>query len=482
MSIRRLHFQVDRPFVFGAALLFLLLTLSLLNYLTTEQQRKDAEWVSHSHEVRVTLEAIRSEVAAAASALRGYVLSGRSEDLERYKERLARADKRVERFQQLTLDNAQQQAALASLRQDLDRLRALREATLDSLSRDGRDASVRVFLARDGPQLVTQFERRLEEMDLHEVNLLQERRESSERAYRIAEWTGIGSGVLSVVFVALYFFMLQAHANASKQTADRLTELAEALRHSDQNKDAFIATLAHELRNPLAPIATAAEILLRQEADPKQVRRMAELIGRQAGHMRILLGDLLDLARITQGKLLLNRQPVLLDSVVDAALEVSTLAVEARRHRFTVIRAAPGAIVDVDAIRLCQVVTNLLNNAAGYTDPGGAIRLAVATDETDLRIHVSDTGIGLTPEAQRRIFQPFEQVNPRSLESQGGLGVGLTLTRGLVELHGGTITVRSDGLQKGSEFTVLIKKAVVRGTPAVGGVAPVTPSPQAAGY
>jgi signal transduction histidine kinase len=457
---------VDRRLAAGLALLCLLVVSSALNFLTTEQQHDSAEWLAHSHEVVTTLEAFRSDVSASGAALRGHVLSGQPADLATYRERADQARRNLARLESLTRDNQGQQARLPVLRERLGRLEALRDDSLRTLGQSGLEASVALFLREGGPALLAELERQVDAIASHERDLLDERHLQAERAYRISLWTGLGSGLLSVLSIAFYLVALQRHARATAQSSQRMAELTRTLQESDRKKDAFIATLAHELRNPLAPIGSASEILLRPGTDASKVRWAAEMIRRQVGHMRILLDDLLDVARITQGKLHLQPRPVALDEVVDAALEVSTLAIEARHHRLSVQRPAAGTQVVCDPVRLAQVITNLLNNAARYTEPGGDIVLAAWTEGTDLRLQVRDTGIGLSAAAQQRIFEPFEQVAPRSPQSQGGLGIGLALTRGLVELHGGRISAHSDGPQLGTVFSVLLPAAVVPETAA----------------
>ncbi len=475
MRLRRSPLKPDRWLLAGTALLALLLLASVLNFVTTEQQHDDAEWVSHTQEVLTTLEAFRSELAASGAALRGHVLSGRGEDLAAYRLRADRSRAQLDRFAALTGDNPRHQAALPTLRADLAEVARLREASIDALRAGGLERSVQLFLVAGGPALLERLDDRVNALAEHERGLLAQRRRSSERAYQVSLWTGIGSGLLSILFVGLYFVALRQHARSRTEAAERLAQLSEALQDADRKKDAFIATLAHELRNPLAPIGNASEILSRQAGDPAKVRWAADLVRRQVGHMRVLLDDLLDVARITQGKLRLDRRPVALDEVLDTALEVSRIALEPRQHRLTVTRPPAGVQVDVDLVRITQAVTNLLNNAARYTDPCGEVALHASLDGGDLHIRVCDSGIGLTPEAQRRIFEPFEQVAPTSDRSQGGLGIGLALTRGLVELHGGRISVHSDGPQQGSTFSVVLPGVVLPGQAASRG-----PVPQAA--
>jgi len=222
----------------------------------------------------------------------------------------------------------------------------------------------------------------------------------------------------------------------------------------DRRKDEFLATLAHELRNPLAPIRQAAAIARAPGVTPAQLTWSQGVIERQVRHMARLLDDLLDVSRITRGTLELRCERLDIHSVVDAAVETSKPALDAKNHTLEV-KIEPGVPpIEADGMRLSQVLSNLLNNAAKYTNPNGYIQLAVERQHGELVIRVSDTGIGIEAEALPRMFQMFSQLRPALERSEGGLGIGLALVKGLVTLHGGTVEVHSAGIRSGSEFRV----------------------------
>jgi signal transduction histidine kinase len=233
-------------------------------------------------------------------------------------------------------------------------------------------------------------------------------------------------------------------------------EAEEALREADRRKDRFIATLAHELRNPLAPIRIAAELLGSARAGPAEIDWARRVIQRQVGHMSKLLDDLLDVARITRGKLEIRKQAVRLDSVIDTAVEVARPLLDARRQRLRIDLPQPVPSLDADPLRLAQVISNLLTNAAKYSDADAEIVLSARLHGAVVELKVRDPGIGIAAEALPTIFQMFAQVEGTTGRSEGGLGIGLSLVKGLVELHGGTITAQSDGPGRGSEFTVTL--------------------------
>ena len=228
----------------------------------------------------------------------------------------------------------------------------------------------------------------------------------------------------------------------------------QALREEHTRKDRFIATLAHELRNPLAPIRSAVVAQHRRaSADPDLAWSQA-IIERQVDLMARLLDDLLDASRIASGKLELRRERVLLSAVLAQSVETARPIIEAARHVVRVTQPDTEVLLDGDTVRIAQVVSNLLTNAAKYTEPGGLITLSATADDAMATLRVKDTGIGIASEHRSQIFEMFGQVHDALERSQGGLGIGLSLARSLVELHGGSITVHSDGPGTGTEFVV----------------------------
>jgi signal transduction histidine kinase len=232
-------------------------------------------------------------------------------------------------------------------------------------------------------------------------------------------------------------------------------ELAE--RHN-QAKDVFLATLSHELRNPLAPIVTASKVLQLPSATADQRDKAAQVIGRQASTLSQLLDDLLDVSRITTGRVLLNMQDVRVSEVIDEAVETVSPLLEERRHRL-VVNTATGLVTRGDRLRLIQVVANLLNNAAKYTDVGGRISVEASPESQEqLLIAITDNGIGISADALERVFEIFEQLEEQRERSRGGLGIGLSLVKGIVELHGGSVAVFSEGPGAGSRFEVRLPR------------------------
>ena len=266
------------------------------------------------------------------------------------------------------------------------------------------------------------------------------------REQRIAE------GIAAIAAVAFENARLYQRVIEEQARAQRALDVA---RTAEQRKDEFLAMLSHELRNPLAPILTALSLMKMGQMD---VERASDVIGRQVDQLRGLMEDLLDVSRITRGKIELRKEPVDAALVVADAVEMAAPLIESRRHHLDVLVAAD-SIVDGDRLRLAQIVANLLTNAARYTEPGGRIRVAVARADDAIELEVVDDGVGIPAHLLPTLWEPFVQGPRRSQEGGGGLGLGLTLVRGLAELHGGTVAAFSDGEGRGARFVVRLPAA-----------------------
>jgi signal transduction histidine kinase/CheY-like chemotaxis protein len=242
----------------------------------------------------------------------------------------------------------------------------------------------------------------------------------------------------------------------SDVTSRKLIE--DELRAANRQKDQFLAMLAHELRNPLAPITSAAQLLRMGKLDAKASRQASEIIARQAEHMTELVNDLLDVSRVTRGLVTLEKTELDVNAVVASAVEQVRPLIESKRHSLTLQLSGEPARVLGDRTRLVQVVSNMLNNAAKYTPAGGRITLDVGIKEGSVEIHVRDNGVGIEADVLPYIFDLFTQAERSPDRSQGGLGIGLALVKSLVALHGGRVEAHSDGQGKGSEFVVCLPR------------------------
>jgi two-component system CheB/CheR fusion protein len=259
------------------------------------------------------------------------------------------------------------------------------------------------------------------------------------------------------------------------QFSSRQREVLAEARQADARKAEFLAILAHELRNPLASIGTAAEVLRRR---PEEARAQGDLIHREAAHVGRLLEDLLDVSRISQGQLVLRREPLALADVLGRAAELSRGHLETHRHVLHLEPGPAGLGVEGDAVRLVQVVANLLHNAAKYTPPGGQVWLSARRQGALALLEVRDTGVGLTAEQRGHIFEPFVQGDPSLARAHGGLGLGLALVRRLVALHDGRVEAESPGLGRGSTFRVWLP-ALPTAVPSAPAPAPSSAPPSA---
>jgi signal transduction histidine kinase len=237
---------------------------------------------------------------------------------------------------------------------------------------------------------------------------------------------------------------------ADESLKERAAQLAEA----DRKKDEFLALLAHELRNPLAPILMALEVVRIRQNDSASFLKYVPMLNRQVRHLKRLVDDLLDVSRITRGKIELTKERVCVDAFCARAIELATALIEARHHRLHVSLPSPPLEVDADSVRMAQVVSNLLGNAAIYAKPSADIYLSAALEDENVTIRVKDTGIGMSRETLAHVFELFAQGDRSRAREYGGLGVGLALVRQLVEMHGGSVEALSEGLGRGSELVI----------------------------
>ena len=239
-----------------------------------------------------------------------------------------------------------------------------------------------------------------------------------------------------------------------------IVQAESAMRAADERKDAFLATLSHELRNPLAPIRTAAGILASDRISDKELKRVQGIISRQATHMMSLLDDLLDISRVTRGVLILKKSYVDLNALMAEVVEVMVPAAIAKSQRLSFTPAPHSLVVEVDPVRITQALTNLLSNAIKYSAQGGEVSVSCEVGGQGVSICVTDNGIGLNPESITGIFEMFNQIDPR-FGTADGLGIGLALVKGLAEMHGGSIQASSPGPGQGSKFTILLPTSVI---------------------
>ncbi|WP_426237806.1 response regulator [Pararhizobium sp. DWP1-1-3] len=271
------------------------------------------------------------------------------------------------------------------------------------------------------------------------------------------------------------FFELYRQRQQISAQRDELEAQAEALKQADRRKDEFLATLAHELRNPLAPLRHGLD-LLRRDPNGQGAGDIRDMMDRQMLHLVRLIDDLLDVSRVSQGKIELRKGLIAVEDVVRSAIEASRPLIDAAQHSLTVHIPPQRLWLDADHTRLSQVVANLLNNATKYTPTGGRIGVSVQATGGEVVIEVSDNGIGIPAEMRSEVFQLFTQVEDHLDRAQGGLGIGLSLVKQLVSLHGGTVEARGRDNSSGSVFSIRLPLSVNPGTEATSSQAPLNPS------
>ena len=308
--------------------------------------------------------------------------------------------------------------------------------------------------------MATFIERHLHPEDVSEVQArLQQAMHPGERfhvVFRIRRapeewrWVEIAGLFLFEGGAATHLIGVIADISERKELEDSLRKMARDLSEADNRKDEFLATLAHELRNPLAPIRNGVELLKRLEGANPQAMEVVAVMERQMRHMVRLVDDLIDVSRITRNKLELRRQHVELGQVLRTAIEASQPLVEAKRHRVDLSLPPTPVYLEADATRLVQVFTNLINNSVKYTEPGGHIRVVAERHGGEVLVVVRDDGSGIPPQMLPRVFEMFTQLDRTLERSQGGLGIGLSMVKRLVEMHGGSITLHSEGVGCGT--------------------------------
>jgi PAS domain S-box-containing protein len=310
---------------------------------------------------------------------------------------------------------------------------------------------VRHFHPEDMDRLVTQYRK---DFDRRSPFEMQVRVLRADGQYRWTKTVGVPRFTPDGRFVGYVGCSVDIHE--MQEYTQQLSMAQDALRAADRQKNDFIAMLSHELRNPLNPIRSAVAILKAKAPPHPELQFARAVIDRQVTQLTRLLDDLLDMSRITQNKLHLRMERVELAPIVELAVEMSNPVIEAQRHRLEVDLPPSHMFVEADSTRLAQVFSNLLINAAKYTPPGGHIRLTATVSGDEVAISVIDTGRGIAPDDLARVFEMFTQVEDEAARPRDGLGIGLALARALVEMHGGSIEVHSEGVGRGSTFMVML--------------------------
>jgi signal transduction histidine kinase len=439
----------DKRLVIGVWLIAALLMLSAaLTYYNTQRLDENADRVAHSHEVLALTSEVLLALLDAEAAEQGYLITFKDEVLQPSEDALARLGLRLAALKDKTEDNSRQQVWIKKLEDMSNERVALHKEVIDL--RRKRERAEAIFAVLNKSRATMGGIRKLiARMQTEERDLLQDRERRSSRAYYVAVATGLLTAIVGLVLFGAFVWQLKGSLSAHRQAQ-------EALEEADRRKNAFLATLAHELRNPLTPIRASVELLQHVKGKAELLEQARGILERQLGQLIRLVDDLFDISRITRGKVQVRKKRIELAEAVQVAVEAARPNIAASAHKFTVQMPSELIYLNADPNRLTQIVSNLLNNAARYTEKGGCISLTVQRQGNEALLSVKDNGRGIAPEHLPHIFEMFAQVgsdsNPQT--SQSGLGIGLALVHGLVELHGGSVEAHSAGIGAGSEFLV----------------------------
>jgi signal transduction histidine kinase len=416
-----------------------------MGYLNARHLLANERLVARSDAAIVDLTRLYSAVRDAERSQRGYLLTDGGAHLARYRRATSRIQRELAALTREVGASAHQRARLAVLREAV----ALKVAQLGrtiSLEQGGnRAAALAIVRTGTGMRLLDEIGAQVEAMRTAEYAFLARRAVESERRSRATVAAIVAPTLIGALLLGLMFYLGNR----------RIMELNEADRH----KDEFLALLAHELRAPLAPLATGLELIKRGEASEELRHRACGLMERQLAQLTRLVNDLLDAGRIARGKIELRQEPLELGAAIREIVEVERPAAEAAGLRLEAFLPAEPLPVYGDPVRLAQVFRNLLQNARKYTEAGGRIEVTVARERGHAVARIRDTGLGIPPAKLEAIFEMFAQMEAGLSHSQGGLGIGLALARRLLALHGGSVQAFSDGPGHGSEFVVRLPLA-----------------------
>jgi signal transduction histidine kinase len=436
-------------FILTFALLILNGVLSYHNTLAVADRERR---VAQTQETLDVLHSILSTLAHAEAGQRGYLITGQPRYLQPYHDGRAETETEFERLQALTVGSSRIQQRLPTLKQlILSRFHTMEQAIAVRDS-EGFEAAQRLVGTDQGEAQVDAIRQIIAAMKEVEDDHLQHRAARSHATTQMALGVVSATTALGVAFVGLCFYLVHRDSRRRQEVESELRQANQNLELADQRKNEFLAILAHELRNPLASLLTALH--LQRAAGSSVIQQTNSLMERQVRNMSRFIDDLLDVSRISQGKLQLRKELLDLVSAVAGGVEIVRPFLAERRQQLIVSLPHEPVWVQADPARIAQIVTNLLTNAAKYTDEAGQVWLTVQRRRSEAILSVRDTGVGIPAEMLPKVFDLFMQAERTLDHAHGGLGIGLNLVRRLVELHDGRVEARSGGVGKGSEFIV----------------------------
>jgi len=444
-----------------AAVICVLIVCGTVTFQSIQRIRRNADLVAQTHENLRVIDRLESAIKDAETGQRGYIITGNKEYLEPYHNATDSINHFMQELQQRTTGDGLWLKGIEALKPLIRKKMDEMQLTI-TLRRESIPLAAENVVKNDpSRQIMDEILEQLAAMrSLHEC-LPGERAVASEHAYVAALLTTLISTIVGLCLVAAIFWIVQ---NSRKKTEDDLTSAKKAqedlsefvtrLSKMDRLKNQFLATLAHELRNPLAPIKNAVQLMGMLKLDP-EIDQLRQMMARQVEQLVRLIDDLMDVSLISRGKISLRSEIVELPSVISAAVEAASTFI-AENGQQLIVKVPDGDAIRVngDPSLLTQVISNLLNNSAKYSKAGSLIQLTVTLEGQVAVISVRDNGIGIAPKMLQRIFHMFSQANDTLERGSAGLGIGLTLVKTLVELHDGSVVAQSEGVGKGSTFTV----------------------------
>lgn len=454
--------RVDTRKIGALALLSVLsiaVVASALGMLIAHQSRgldQAHEWVLHTDAVLLAESRLGEALRDAERGQRGYLITGRREYLDPYVHAVQTIPALQKQLLDLTADNPSQQERIRRLGALSDRKLAELSRSIDLRDHEGASTATRLVDSDEGLRLMQAIGAQVEEITQQEQSLLNERlaqvRQQRRRSFLLV---AVGTATLVVLLVAVTLLVRHAqHALVSQSAQLRL--LVGDLKQEARRKDDFLATLAHELRNPLAPIQSAADLLGHEQLSAAAIARATSVIRRQVRHIKRLLDDLLTLTRLTHAKLQLQIADVSARECFESAIEMVQPVLEGKQQRLHAELPPAELHLTADGPRLAQVVANLLLNASKYSEAQQRIDLSARQQGAHLEVMVRDEGIGLAPANLTRVFDRFYQVGASGGRDYAGLGIGLAVAKELVEMHGGSIALNSAGVGRGTTAVVRI--------------------------
>jgi signal transduction histidine kinase/ActR/RegA family two-component response regulator len=472
-----MHKPVERTLVIWfSVILIVLLGNIALSYRATRVIIENEQWVNHTYKVMSELDATLSTIIDAETGQRGFLITGIDSYLDPYNEAIVKVSDHLKSIRNLTIDNPDQQRLISILEPSVNERLGIIAETIRLRRQDGFETARSIILTNKGRTAMDAIRKIIADMKHEEENLLHQRNAESDASAWQARWTYFIAGILATIMLGIFYYqfkrnvlersMLLEHEQAARADAE-IAYRAEQQARSDAEKanrlkDEFLATVSHELRTPLNAILGWSRMLRMGKLDQETFARGLETIDRNAKSQAQLVEDLLDTSRIISGKLRLDVRPVELVTVIEAAMDSVRPAADARNIQIRKVLDPNAGSVSGDPERLQQVVWNLLSNAIKFTPKGGRVEIRLERVNSHVEIIVSDMGKGISADFLPHVFELFRQADSTISREHTGLGLGLAISRRIVEMHGGTIRADSPGENQGATFTVMIPPRSIR--------------------